>query len=164
MSTYSHGSISLDLYIEFIEWLNILNPKVNHNMHVWNFWSHSMTWSSRRIVWCNRLSELFLEKDYSHTNDCWRIFLKKSWIGFYITLICGVDDLIIKGYLNLCPSSLSCAHFSPFVNFLLTFPHDSKFLPSHFPHFCPWKSAQNQGKMSEWGKLSTTKELGAQME
>ena len=100
MSTYSHGSISLDVYIEVIEWLNILNPKVNRNMHVWNFWSHSMTWSSRRIVWCNRLSELFLDKDYSHTNDCWRVFMKKSWIGFYITLICGVDDLIIKVYIR----------------------------------------------------------------
>ena len=100
MSTYSHGSISLDVYIEVIEWLNILNPKVNRNMHVWNFWSHSMTWSSQRIVWCNRLSELFLDKDYSHTNDCWRVFMKKSWVGLYITLICGVDDLIIKVYIK----------------------------------------------------------------
>ena len=100
ISTYSHGSISLDVYIEVIEWLNILNPKVNRNMHVWNFWSHFMTWSSWRIVWCNRLSELLLDKDYYQTNDCWRVFMKKSWIGFSITLICGIDDLIIKVYIR----------------------------------------------------------------
>jgi hypothetical protein len=40
VTTYSHVSLSLDLYIEIIEELNILDIKVNCNMCVWNFWSH----------------------------------------------------------------------------------------------------------------------------
>jgi hypothetical protein len=65
------------------------------------------------------------------------------------------------GYLILCPWFLSCAHFSPFDNFLLTFPHVSKLLLSHFPHFCPRIVAHFEGKMSEWGKVSSVNERGA---
>jgi hypothetical protein len=59
----------------------------NCNMNVWNFWSHFMTWSSRIIVWYDRLSEFFLDKDNSNIDDCWCVFTKKSLIGFYITCV-----------------------------------------------------------------------------
>ena len=37
VATYSHGSLILDVYIEVTKGLNILNPKVNRNIYVWNF-------------------------------------------------------------------------------------------------------------------------------
>jgi hypothetical protein len=75
------------MHIEVIEGLNILNPKKNCNMYVWNFWSHYMTWSSQRIVWYNRLSEIFIDKDNSNINDYWCVFMKKSLIEFFITQV-----------------------------------------------------------------------------
>ena len=88
MATYSHGSFSLDIYIEVMKWLNIPNPMISRNMCEASeviLW----LWRCRRVVWYNRLSELLLDKDYSNTDDCWCVFMKISWIGFTSYYWCG---------------------------------------------------------------------------
>jgi hypothetical protein len=45
-------------------------------------------------MWYNRLKEFLLNKDYSNSDDCSCVFIRKSTIGFCIISV-YVDDLNI---------------------------------------------------------------------
>jgi hypothetical protein len=48
-------------------------------------------------MWYNRLKEFLLNKDYSNSDDCPCVFIRKSTIGFCIISV-YVDDLNIIGH------------------------------------------------------------------
>jgi hypothetical protein len=97
VTTYLYRTLDSDIYIKVLDGISVLNVHANHNMYCVKLVKslYGLKQSGRR--WYNQLNEFLLNKGYSNSDDCSRVFITKSTTRFYIISV-YMDDLNIIGH------------------------------------------------------------------
>jgi hypothetical protein len=80
--------------MKFPDEVSVLNTNANRNMYCVKLVKSLYALKQSGRMWYNRLKEFFLNKGYSNSDDCPRVFGRKSNTGFCIILV-YIDDLNI---------------------------------------------------------------------
>jgi hypothetical protein len=97
MTAYIYGSLDLDIYMKVPNGMPIPSNSKNYNMFCVKLTKSLYGLKHSWRMWYNRLKEFLMIMDYSNSDDCPYVFIKKSSIGFCI-ISEHVDDLNIIGH------------------------------------------------------------------
>jgi len=98
VTAYLYGSLDSDIYMKVPEGIPIPNPNANRNMYCVKLKKTLYGLKQSGRMWYNRLSEFFLAKGYTSSDDSPCVFIEKSDTGFCIISV-YVDDLNIIGHI-----------------------------------------------------------------
>jgi len=99
VTAYLYGSLDSDIYMKVPEGIPVPNPNANRNMYCVKLKKSLYGLKQLGRMWYNRLSEFFLAKRYTSSDDSPCVFIKKSDTGFCIISV-YVDDLNIIGHIE----------------------------------------------------------------
>jgi hypothetical protein len=94
MIAYLYGSLDLDIYMKVLDVISVLNIHANHNMYCVKLVKSLYGLKQSKRIWYNRLKEFLLNRDYSNSDDCPCVFIRKSTTIFCIISV-YVDELNI---------------------------------------------------------------------
>jgi hypothetical protein len=94
VTAYLYGSLDSDIYMKVPDGIPIPKNGKNRNMFCVKLSKSLYGLKQSGRMWYNRLKEFLMNKGYSNSDDCSRVFIKKSSIGFCIISV-YVDDLNI---------------------------------------------------------------------
>jgi hypothetical protein len=97
MTVYLYGSLDLDIYMKVLDGISVPNTNANRNMYYIKLVKSLYDLKQSGRMWYNRLKEFLLNKEYSNSDDCPCVFIKKSTTDFCIISV-YVDDLNIIGH------------------------------------------------------------------
>jgi hypothetical protein len=107
MTAYLYGSLDSDIYMKDLSGIFVSNMHANRNMYCVKLIKSLYGLKQLGRMWYNRLKEFLLNKDYSNSDDCPCVFIKKSSTGFCIISVYA-DDLNIIGHTKVMDEA--CNH------------------------------------------------------
>jgi hypothetical protein len=96
---YLYESLDSDIYMKVPDKISVPNTNANHNMYCVKLVKSLYGLKQSRRMWYNRLKEFLLNKEYSNSDDCPCVFIRKSSTDFCIILV-YVDDLNIIDHIK----------------------------------------------------------------
>jgi hypothetical protein len=99
VTTYLYRTLDSDIYIKVLDGISVLNVHANHNMYCVKLVKSLYGLKQSGRIWYNQLNEFLLNKGYSNSDDCSRVFITKSTTRFYIISV-YMDDLNIIGHIK----------------------------------------------------------------
>jgi hypothetical protein len=97
VTAYLYRSLDSDIYMKVPNGISVSNMNTNHNMYCVKLVKSLYGLKQSGRMWYNRLKEFLLNKRYSNSDDCPRVFIRKSSTDFCIISV-YVDDLNIIGH------------------------------------------------------------------
>jgi hypothetical protein len=77
MTAYLYGSLDSDIYMKDLSGIFVSNMHANRNMYCVKLIKSLYGLKQLGRMWYNRLKEFLLNKDYSNSDDCPCVFIKK---------------------------------------------------------------------------------------